>query len=135
MPGFTPNEAETLIGQIIHQRIHVDRDPGLELGLFTNTTLDETITEATISEPTGGGYARKILTDANWGVVNSVSSYLQQTFTAGAGGYSLPVYGYFISTISATGTKRILYAEIDPNGPYVMSENDTYKVTPISTTL
>ena len=36
MAGFTPNEGETLIAQLIHQRTHVDRDATLKLGLFTN---------------------------------------------------------------------------------------------------
>ena len=48
MAGFTPNEGEVLIGQVIFQRTHVDRAATLELGLFTDATPIETITEATI---------------------------------------------------------------------------------------
>ena len=44
MAGFTPNEGETLIAQVIHQRIHADRDATLELGLFTNAAADEDLT-------------------------------------------------------------------------------------------
>ena len=61
MAGFTPNEGETLIAQLLHQRIHADRDATLELGLFTGSP-GETITESTIAEPTGTGYARIALT-------------------------------------------------------------------------
>ena len=130
MAGFTPNEGETLIAQVIHQRTHADRDADLELGLFTNAAADETLTEATVSEPTGTGYARITLTDASWSITNDVASYAQQTFTGGAGGWTGSIYGYFIASKSSGGTQRLLYVEIDGNGPYTINENDTYKITP-----
>jgi hypothetical protein len=128
MAGFTPNEGETLIGQVIHQRTHVDRAADLELGLFTNVTPAETITEATITEPSGTGYARINLTDASWNVTGDVASYAEQTFTGGAGGWTGSVQGYFIA--SKGTTQRLLYIEVDGNGPYTINENDTYKITP-----
>ena len=128
--GFTPDEAETLIGQVIFQRIHIDRDATLELGLFTNVTPAETITEATITEPTGTGYARITLTDASWSVTGGVASYAQQTFTGGAGGWTGSVQGYFIASVSGGGTQRLVVIEVDGNGPYTIAENDTYKITP-----
>lgn len=128
--GFTPDEGETLNGQIAYQRIHIDRDATLELGLFTNIAPGETITEATITEPTGTGYARIVLTDAAWVVTNGVASYAEQTFTGGAGGWAGNVQGYFISTVSSTGVKRLLVIEVDGSGPYTINENDTYKITP-----
>lgn len=130
MAGFTPNEGETLIAQLVHQRTHVDRDANLEIGLFTDAAPAETITEATISEPTGGGYARKVLTDASWSVVGDLASYVEQVFTAGVGGFTGSIYGYFISSISSGGTKRLLYVEVDASAPYVMTENDEYRITP-----
>ena len=128
MAGFTPNEGETLIAQVIHQRTHVDRDATLELGLFTNAAADETLTEATVTEPTGTGYARKTLTDASWDVTADLASYAQQTFTGGAGGWTGSIYGYFIASVGTA--QRLLYVEIDGNGPYTINENDTYKITP-----
>ena len=133
MPGFTPNEGEKLIAQVIHQRTHVDRDADLELGLFTDSAPDETITEATINEPTGGGYARKTLTDASWNVTGSIASYAQQTFTCTGSDYSANVYGYFISSKSSGGTKRLLYVEIDGSGPHDINVDDTYDVLPNNT--
>jgi len=130
MAGFTPDEGETLLAQIIHQRTHVDRDANLELGLFTNATPGETITQATITEPTGGGYARIDLTDASWSIVGDTASYAQQTFTCTGTDYSALVYGYFISSKAAAGTKRLLYVEIDAAGPYDINVGDTYKITP-----
>lgn len=130
MAGFTPNEAETLIGQVIFQRTHVDRDATLKLGLFTNTSVSETTALTDITNPTGTGYAAITLTDGSWSVTNGVASYAQQTFTAGAGGWSGTVKGYYIFTVSAGGTARLLAIEVDANGPYTMNANDTYKVTP-----
>lgn len=128
--GFTPDEGETLNAQVQYQRIHADRDATLELGLFTDVTPDETITEATITEPTGTGYARIVLTDASWAAVAGIASYAEQTFTGGAGGWTGNIQGYFISSVSSGGTKRLLVIEVDGNGPYVVAENDTYKITP-----
>lgn len=126
--GFTPDEGETLMGQTIFQRTHVDRAATLELGLFTNVAPGETITEATITEPTGTGYARIALTDASWGVTGGVASYAQQTFTGGVGGWTGSIQGYFIASVGTT--QRILVIEVDGSGPYTISENDTYKITP-----
>ena len=130
MAGFTPNEGETLIAQLVHQRIHVDRDATLELGLFTDAAPAETITEATITEPTGTGYARITLTDASWTAVGGVAGYAQQTFTGGAGGWTGDVVGYFIASVSAGGSQRLLYVEVDGSGPYTIGAGSTYKVTP-----
>lgn len=130
MAGFTPNEGETLIANVIYKRTHADRDATLELGLFTNAGADETLTHAAVTEPTGTGYARITLTDASWVVSGDNASYAQQTFTGGAGGWSGSIKGYFINTVSSGGTKRLLHVEIDAAGPYVLAENDTYKITP-----
>lgn len=130
MAGFTPNEGEHVLGQLALKRELTDRDPDLELGLFTNAAVDETTAHSALTEPTGTGYARKTLTDANWTGAADVFSYAQQTFTGGAGGWTGQVRGYFIATKAAGGTKRVLAIEVDPNGPYTINENDTYKVTP-----
>ena len=42
MAGFTPNEGEALIADIICKRVLTDRPADLELGLFTNAAADET---------------------------------------------------------------------------------------------
>ena len=66
MAGFRPDEGETVSLNILLKKILTDRDADLEIGLFTNSSPGETITEATLTEPSTGGYARKTLTDANW---------------------------------------------------------------------
>lgn len=128
MAGFVPNEGETLVADIVLKRDLTDRIADLELGLFTNVAPGETITHAAITEPTGVGYARISLTDASWTGAADVRAYAQQTFTGGAGGWAGAVQGYFVCTKGAT--KRLLFVEIDPGGPYTIDDGDTYKVTP-----
>ena len=128
MAGFTPNEGETLIANLIFANADVDRGTDLELLLFTNSEPGETITAATLTEPTGTGYSRIALTDGSWTVTGDTASYALQTFTTGTGGWSGSVQGYAIVTTGTT--PRILTIEVDPNGPYTFNENDTYDVTP-----
>lgn len=130
MAGFVPNEGEALIADMVCKRVLTDRDANLELGLFTNAAPDETITEATLTEPSGTGYARIDLTDASWTGSADSRAYVQQTFTGGAGGWSGSIQGYFIASKAGGGTQRILFIEVDGNGPYTIAENDTYKITP-----
>ena len=131
MPGFTPNEGEAMIASLAINNVSTDRGTNLELMLFTNSTgVDETITEAALNEPSGTGYARITLTDGSWTGSADSRSYAQQTFTAG-GDWTGDVYGYAIVTTGST--PRILSIEIDGNGPYTITENDTYKVTPTIT--
>ena len=133
MAGFCPDEGEACIADLVWKRDQTDRDANLELGLFTNSSPGETITEATITELTGTGYARKDLTDASWTGRADARAYAQQTFTGGSGGWTGSIQGYFIATKSAGGTQRILAIEVDGNGPYTIGEGDTYKITPSNT--
>lgn len=138
MAGFRPDEGEALSLNMILMATNVatfatnaDRGADLELGLFTNAAPAETITEATITEPTGTGYARINLTDASWTGSADSRAYAQQTFTGGAGGWTGSIQGYFIATIpDGSGTARLLVVEVDASGPYTIAENDTYKITP-----
>lgn len=130
MAGFTPDEGEKVIADMIYKRDFTDRDANLELGLFTNAAPDETTTLAAITEPVGTGYGRITLTDALWTGSLDTRSYAKQTFTAGAGGWTGSVRGYFIATKSAGGTPRLLHVEVDPSGPYTFAAGDTYDVTP-----
>ncbi len=133
MAGFCPDEGEATIANMVWKRVLTDRDADLELGLFTNVSPGETITNATITEPTGTGYARITLTDASWTGAADARAYAQQTFTGGAGGWTGSIQGYFIATKAAGGTPRILAIEVDGAGPYTIGEGDTYKITPNNT--
>lgn len=131
MAGFCPDEGEKLIADLVWKRDQTDRIADLELGLFTNVAPGETITQASITEPSGTGYARISLTDASWTGTGDARAYAQQTFTGGAGGWTGSVQGYFICTKGAT--KRLIAVEVDPSGPYTIGAGDTYKITPNNT--
>jgi hypothetical protein len=128
MAGFCPDEGEALIAAMVFGRVLTDHAGDMELGLFTNAAPAETITHAALTEPTGTGYARITLTDANWSGAADTRTYAEQTFTGGAGGWTGSVRGYFICTTGAT--KRLVFIEVDPSGPYTINAGDTYKVTP-----
>ena len=132
MAGFLPNEGEAFVADFVIKNVTTDRGTDLHLGLFTNSTgVDETITAAALTQPTGTGYAQKVLTDASWTGSADARTYPVQTFTGGAGGWTGSIYGYYIITKGAT--PRILAIEIDTNGPYTIAENDTYAITPTIT--
>ena len=131
MSVFLADEGEALNASQVMMNVTTDRGTDLEMGLFTDATPSDTITEATISEPTGGSYARKTLTDASWTGSADARSYAEQTFTATGSAYSGSVYGYFIATKGTT--PRLIAVEIDASGPYTMAENDTYAITPTIT--
>lgn len=113
MPGITPNEGENLVARVIYRRDLSDRDANMRLGLITNVTIAETTDLASITTPTGTGYAFITLTDSNWTVTGDTATYPQQVFTAGAGGWNPEVQGYYIFTIAASGTPRLLHVELD----------------------
>ncbi len=128
MAGFLPDEGETLVANLVFKNADVDRGTDTELTLFTNVAPAETITEATLTEPTGTGFARINLTDASWSVTGDTASFAEQTFTGGAGGWTGSVQGYAIVTKGTT--PRIVAIEVDAAGPFTINENDTYKITP-----
>jgi hypothetical protein len=130
MAGVFSDEGDTLCATVVCKKTSGDRDSTLELGLFTNSSVSKATTHAALTEPSGTGYARIVLTDASWTVTGPTAAYAKQTFTAGAGGWSGTVKGYFINTVSAGGTKRLLMYEVDANGPFLMTEAATYAVTP-----
>jgi len=123
MAGILPDEGENLIANLIFKG-----STTYEMGLFTNTTVSETTTAAALTEPTGGGYARIALSAANWTVTNDTASYPQQSFVAGAGGFTGAIYGYFI--VSVGGTPKIIDIALRPEGPVTMAQDNLYRVTP-----
>jgi hypothetical protein len=109
-----PHEGRNVRARILLRREFFERDAGLELGLFTNSTADLNETLATLGEPTGNGYQRIVLDDASWSTaLADVFSQPKQTFTAGNGGWTGIIQGYFIATRAAGGTPRILGYEFD----------------------
>ena len=128
MVGFLPDEGEAMIASQVMMNVTTDRGTDLDILLFTNVAPGETITEATLTEPTGTGYARQTLTDASWTGAADARAYAQITFTGGAGGWTGAIQGYAI--VSKGTTARIVAIEVDAGGTYTLAENDTYKITP-----
>ena len=128
MAGLLPNEGEHLVANLLFKNADVDRGTGLELGLFTNFTITESITAATLTEPTGGSYARKTLTDSSWVISADIASYPKQTFTATGSDFTGSIYGYFIVTKGTT--PRVITIEVDEAGPYTVTQGGMYDVTP-----
>ena len=128
MASMLPNEGENMIANLLFAGSSVDRGTGMELGLFTNASITETITAVTLTEPTGGSYARKALANGSWTITGDTASYAMQTFTASGSAMTGSIYGYFVCTTGGT-TKRIVDIVVDPNGPYTLLQNDTYDIT------
>ncbi len=131
MSGGTADEGAKVIADLLYVGSNADRGSSLQLGLFTNTgnlAALKALALTAITEPSGTGYARITLANASWSRSVGSSSYALQTFTAGAGGWTGQVYGYFIATTGTT--PRLLHIEIDPAGPYTMNNGDHYDVTP-----
>lgn len=123
-----PDEAETLILNMVLKSTLTDRDADLELGLYTNAGLTlETATEAALTEPSGGAYARKTLTDATWSVSGDEGTYPAQDFVP-AGASWTNVYGAFVATKAAGGTQRIIGIVPYPSAPVTIADGETFRV-------
>lgn len=130
--GLSPNEGETMRGALLLNNTTTDRGTNIDLVLFTNSSgVDETITAAALTQPSGGGYATKLLSDGSWAESPQGQwNYALQQF-AFTGAVTGSVYGYAL--LSKGTTPRIIGIEVDPSGPYTFGNGDTYDVTPQNT--
>ena len=128
MTAYVPTEGNVIIGDQVFKNVTTDRGTNLYLGLFTNSSVSGSTTMSAITQPTGTGYAEFVLTDASWTDTSGVLTYAPQTFTAGAGGWTGSVYGYYIRTNGTT--HRLLCLETDGSGPFTFASGDTYAITP-----
>ena len=132
MAGIITTDGKHLMGEMVFNLNTTDRDATMKLGLHCLGTVSAatTLAAAAASVPTGTGYAAQTLADADWTVTAGVPTHTLKTFTAGAGGWTGSVYGYYIYTVAAGGTPRLLFIEVDSQGPYSFAANDSYQVTP-----
>lgn len=131
MTLVVPNQGEqialeALVGKTAGQN--------LVLRLFkSNTTPDESTTEASLTEADFTGYAAITLTAASWVYAAGdpgALSYAQQTFVSTAV-QSQSVYGYYLTQVSSG---KLVWAERFTDGPYtILHVDDDIKITPIIT--
>lgn len=116
MSGKWCSEGINRIFNILFEATAVDGT--LYLGLYTDTT--EPVKGAALSditEPVGGGYARKALTrGTDWTIVAALATAGTETFTSSGAAWG-NVYGYFIGS-SSDNTGDLMIVEHFSDGPY-----------------
>lgn len=123
------DEGETNVGNIYLK--NQAQNANLYLGLYTAPTTEpaETAALASLTEPSGFGYARIALAPAGWTESpQGTFAQTQKTFTASGGNWG-NVYGYFIAT-SSDGTGKLVGVEQFSDGPYNVVNGSIVKVTP-----
>ena len=130
MAGIWVTEGKQVAANLILNHVDANRGTSISLGLFTNASgLSAASTLASITAPSGGGYAAISLTDGSWTIVNGLATYATQTFTATTPGYTGTVYGYYLFTTGTT-PKLLAYEINSVYGPMVMSTGSNYLVAP-----
>jgi hypothetical protein len=126
---FWCNEGETRVLGILFGDQPVDG--AYYLGLYKNTVSPgETAVVADMTEPSGFGYARKVLSRgvANWTIAGDIATYAEQTFLAQGGDWG-NIYGYFITT-TLTGTGGKLMALEHLGSAFNVLDGKGIKVVP-----
>jgi hypothetical protein len=128
MPLNAPNEGESRMLEYI---VNKSTPATLYLKLFgNNMTPAENDTAASFTEVSGGGYANKSMTPANWTVANgnnAVATHTAQTFTFTGATTPNTVYGYYL--VSSTDN-RVMWSERFSDGPYAINNNgDSITIT------
>jgi hypothetical protein len=123
-----PNQGEQIT---LEAMVGKTAGQNLVLRLYkSNTTPDESTTEATLTEADFTGYSSITLTASSWSYTAGdpgTLAYAQQTFTSSAGSQSQAVYGYYVTQVTSG---KLVWVERFTDGPYTITNNgDTIKVT------
>lgn len=124
------DEGETSVGNV-----YLKAAAGVTkwLGLFENAAEPaETAVMTDITEQAVGlGYGRIQLLDADWTeqATKGVFKNLQKNFTA-VGGTWGDQYGYFITTAQTGTAGKLLAVELFSDGPYMVNDGWSVKITP-----
>jgi hypothetical protein len=105
--------------------------PSFYLGLFTAPTTEPAVGSsiANLTEPSGNGYVRLPLADADWTVATQQAVNLMKTFAA-AGGVWGDVYGWFICDCLSGTAGKLWAVGLFPDGPYNVLDGGQVNVTP-----
>lgn len=124
------NEGETSVGDV-----YLKAAAGVQkwLGLYENAAEpaeDAVMTDIT-EQAVGLGYGRIQLLDADWTeqATKGVFMNLQKTFTAAGGSWG-DQYGYFITTAETGTGGKLLEVEQFSDGPYLVNDGWSVKITP-----
>jgi hypothetical protein len=104
--------------------------PSFYLGLYTAPSSEpaEDITLSGLTEPSGNGYARIQLLDADWTISADLATHTQKTFSCSGGAWG-NVYGWFLCN-APSGTSGKVYAVGQfGDGPYNVPDGGAVKVT------
>lgn len=97
------------------------------VGLFKNASgLGESSVLTDLVEPSGGGYARQSVPNADWTITGPEAEATQETFSASSDWGN--IYGYFVATTSDNGGKLLALEEFS-DGPYNVLNGGSVKVT------
>jgi hypothetical protein len=124
------DEGESSVGDVY---LREQANPAKWLGLFENATEPaEDATMAAITEQAVGlGYGRIQLAAGDWTeqATKGVFKNVQKIFTAVGGSWGNQ-YGYFITTAQTGTAGKLLEAELFSDGPYLVNDGWSVKVTP-----
>ena len=128
MPKWN-DEGETSVGDVY---LREQANPAKWLGLYENVTEPaETDGMAAITEQAVGlGYGRIQLAAGDWTeqATKGVFKNIQKIFTA-AGGTWGSQYGYFVTTAQTGTAGKLLAVETFSDGPYLVNDGWSVKVT------
>lgn len=107
------------------------QNANLYLGLYTSPTTEpaEDATLASLTEPSGGGYARIALAPADWTQNGSIFTQPQKTFNCSGAAWG-NVYGYFICNVASGTAGKLIAVEQFGDGPYNVPDGGAVKETP-----
>lgn len=128
MTGFTPSEGAELIADVLYDQDTTDNDNGYEMALFIGGTVDGTITEATLSEPGVGSYARQAVSFSTTATPGERTDTVDFTPSGADWSGANAIYGWALITKTTAGTQRIVHCENDPVAPVTVSDGETYRV-------
>lgn len=124
------DEGETKVGDVFLRK---DAPGDLWVGLYLDTSEPaEDATLASITEvPVLYDYARIALTNTDWTeqATKGIFQQLEKIFTANGGNWGT-VYGYFLTDVASGTAGKLVAVEDFSDGPYVVNDGWSVKVTP-----
>ena len=123
---YSTYESSGLILSLLVDKLPEDLGVGIDLIMFTNETVSALTKASDLVQPTGGGYAPKIIADNSWVSGADDRAHAQIIWTA-TSDYNEVVYGH--AFLSRGTAPRIIL--MDHVGATTILDTDTYAVNPL----